>query len=211
MDNFVITISRYCGSGGSLIGKLLANELKVNIYDRNLLWLASEESGINESLFANADEKLKSSLLFRVSKKVYNGELIPPDSDDFTSQENLFNYQAKVLKELAKNESYVVIGRCANFILKNHPRLINVFLYADHDICVKRQIDKLHISQKDAEILIAQKNRNRKEYYKYFTGRDWDDMTNYDICLNTGILDDEGCIKQIKSYMKLKFGEDIDI
>ena len=105
----------------------------------------------------------------------------------------------------------MVIGRCANFILKNHPRLINVFLYADHDICVKRQIDKLHISQKDAEILIAQKNRNRKEYYKYFTGRDWDDMTNYDICLNTGILDDEGCIKQIKSYMKLKFGEDIDI
>ena len=211
MDNFVITISRYCGSGGSLIGKLLANELKVNIYDRNLLWLASEESGINESLFANADEKLKSSLLFRVSKKVYNGELIPPDSDDFTSQENLFNYQAKVLKELAKNESYVVIGRCANFILKDHPRLINVFLYADHDICVKRQVDKLHISQKDAEILIAQKNRNRKEYYKYFTGRDWDDMTNYDICLNTGILDDEGCIKQIKSYMKLKFGEDINI
>ena len=129
MENYVITISRCCGGDGSAIGKLLAKDLGISLYDRNLLTLASEESGINEELFANADEKVKNSLLYKVSKKVYNGELIPPYSGEFTSDRNLFNYQAKVLKELAKNEPYVVVGRCANFILKDHPKTVNLYIY----------------------------------------------------------------------------------
>ena len=91
MDKFVITISRCCGAGGTTIGKRLAADLGVSFYDKNLLHLASEDSGINEDLFANADEKLKGSLLYKVSRKVYQGELIPPESEDFTTNENLFN------------------------------------------------------------------------------------------------------------------------
>ena len=107
MEKFVIAITRTCGSGATSISKLLADDLGIEMYDRKLLQLASDDSGISEALFARADEHVKNSLLYRVSKKVYNGELIPPESDDFTSNDNLFNYQAKVLKELAERESYI--------------------------------------------------------------------------------------------------------
>lgn len=127
MDKFVIAITRTCGSGGTTIGKMLSKDLGINMYDRELLRLASDDSGINEALFANADEGVKNSLLYKVSKKVYNGELIPPESNDFTSNDNLFNYQAKVLRELADKESYVVIGRCADYILKDKPNIFKNF------------------------------------------------------------------------------------
>ena len=130
MEKFVITIARGYGSGGRTIGKMLAKELGVNCYDREILRLASDDSGINEELFAKADEKLKVSMLYKVAKNVYKGELIPPDSDRFVSNDNLFNYQAKVLKELAEKESYVVVGRCADFILKDRTNVIKIFVHA---------------------------------------------------------------------------------
>lgn len=136
MDKFVIAITRTCGSGGTTIGKMISKDLKINMYDRELLRLASEDSGINESLFANADEHVKSSLLYMVSKKVYEGELIPPESNDFTSNDNLFNYQAKILLELAERESYVVIGRCADYILKDNPNVFKIFIHASNEYCI---------------------------------------------------------------------------
>ena len=117
MENFVITISRCCGGNGSAVGKLLSERLGVALYDRNLLNLASEASGINQALFEQADEKVKNPLLFKISKSVYHGELIPPGRGDFTSDKNLFNYQAKVLRELASQESFVVVGRAGGFVL----------------------------------------------------------------------------------------------
>lgn len=110
MDKFVIAITRTCGSGATSIGKILAKNLGVEIYDRNILRLASDDSGISEELFARADEDQKQSLLFRASQKVYTGGLIPPEKEDFTSNNNLFNYQAKVLRELADESNYVVIA-----------------------------------------------------------------------------------------------------
>ena len=121
MKKFVIAITRRCGSGGTTIGSKLAEDYGIAMYDRELIHIASEDSGISEELFANADERIKNSLLYRVSKKVYQGELIPPESGDFTSNQNLFNYQAKVLRQLAEQESYVVIGRAADYVLKENP------------------------------------------------------------------------------------------
>ena len=102
MEHTVITIARGYGSGGRTLGKLLAEELGVNCYDRELLRMASEESGINEALFGEVDEKVKNTPLFGISKKIYKGEIFPPESDEFVSGDNLFNYQAKCIKELAK-------------------------------------------------------------------------------------------------------------
>ena len=116
MDKFVIAITRTCGSGATSIGKILAKNLGVEIYDRNILRLASDDSGISEELFARADEKLKKTLLFKVSRKSYGGEVIPPESADFTSNENLYNYQVKVIRSLAEQSSCVIIGRCADSV-----------------------------------------------------------------------------------------------
>jgi len=202
MDKFVIAISRCCGAGGTTIGKRLAKDFGVSFYDKNLLKLASEDSGISEAMFATADEKLKGSLLYKVSKKVYQGELIPPESDDFTTNQNLFNYQAKVLKELAEKESYVVIGRCADFVLKDHPKLIRIFLYADYDDCVEHEMAKHNISKKEAEKYVDKTDKFRSAYHKHYTGHDWMEMENYDICINTSAMEYEQAVELVEFYVK---------
>ena len=199
--NFVIAITRTCGSGATSISKQLADDLCIDLYDRKLLQLASDDSGINEALFAQADEHVKNSLLYRVSKKVYNGELIPPESDDFTSNDNLFNYQAKVLKELAEKESYICIGRAADYILRDNPNLITVFIYAPLEKCIDKEMDRLGINRKQAEKHILSTDKYRREYYKYHTGREWENPYNSDLCLNTGKLTYDQCVEVIKNYL----------
>ena len=105
MSGIVITIARQYGSGGRTIGQMLAKELGVEFYDRDILRLASEDSGINERLFNQTDEKPHKGILSKIVKRVYDGELITPDSKDFSSVDNLFNYQAKIIRELAQEES----------------------------------------------------------------------------------------------------------
>lgn len=206
-NNLVVAITRTCGSGATSISKILSERLKVNVYDRNLLRLASDDSGINEELFAKVDEHMKQSLLYRISKKVYNGELIPPDSDDFTSNDNLFNYQAKVLKELADNESYICIGRAADYILKDHPKLVSIYVCASLENCIKREMERLSYDAKKAEQHILSTDKYRGEFYKYHTGREWKDPRNYDLCLNTGKLTYEECVDIIENYIKTRFGD----
>lgn len=205
MGNYIITVARGYGSGGKTIGKMLAKELGINCYDRELLRLASDDSGINEELFAKADEKLKSSLLYKVAKNIYRGEIISPDSDDFISNDNLFNYQAKVLKELAGKESFVVIGRCADYILKDYENVIRVFVHAPMETCINTVVSLNGISKKEAEQLIQKTDKHRSDYYHYYTGNDWNDARNYDLCLNSKELGFDKCMELVKAYMNIKF------
>ncbi len=205
MERFVIALTRTCGSGGTTISKMLADDYGIDMYDRKLLRLASEDSGINEALFANADELTRNSLLYRVSKKLYHGELIPPESNNFTSDQNLFNYQAKVLKELAERESYICVGRACDYILKDFPNVLKVFVYAPTDICIENEMKRQGIERKAAEKYVNSNNKFRREYYKYHTGRIWEDPYNYDLCLNTGDLTHDQAVAIIKAYVKAKF------
>ncbi len=204
---FVVTIARQYGSGGRTVGEMLAKELGVHYYDRELLKLASDDSGINERLFAQADEKLKSTSLFRIAKKVYGGELIPPESDDFTSGDNLFNYQAKIIRELAEEESCVIIGRCADYVLKDCDHVLSVFVHAPKEFCVEQAGKKLNMSRRELEKFIAKTDKYRADYYKYHTGREWTDARNYDLCLNSSKLGYERCVQEIIAYMKVRMGE----
>lgn len=205
MEPYVITIARGYGSGGRTIGKLLAEELNIPFYDRELLRLASDDSGINEELFGKADEKLKKTLLYKVAKKAYKGELIPPDSDDFVSNDNLFNYQAKVIKELAENGPCVIVGRCADYILKDHKKVIRVFVHAPMESCVKTLEEMTGKSPKEIEKQITSIDKRRAMYYKYYTGRDWKNAENYDLCLNSSELGFEKCVSIVKDYLKIRY------
>lgn len=205
--NVVITIARQYGSGGKTVGEMLAKDLGIHYYDKELMKLASDDSGINEALFVKADEKVKSSLLFRVAKKVYQGELIPPESDDFTSNDNLFNYQAKIIKELAKQESCVIIGRCADFVLRDYDNVLSVFVHAPEDFCLEQAAKKHSMSTRELEKYIARTDKRRAEYYKYHTGREWTDARNYDLCLDSSKLGFERCVEEIKAYIRVRFGE----
>lgn len=209
MDKFVIAITRTCGSGATSISKILAKDYGIDLYDRELLKLAAKDSGINEQLFMEADERVRNSLLFKVSKKVYKGELIPPESNDFESDNNLFNFQAKVLKELAENESYICIGRAADFVLKDMPHVFKIFIYAPEVNCITKEMNRLGISREEAKKHIRQTDKFRSEYYKYHTGREWKNPYNYDLCLNTGNTSYEKCAEIIKAYVaeRMKDGE----
>ena len=200
MDKFVIAITRTCGSGATSIGKILAKNLGVELYDRNILRLASDDSGISEELFARADEDQKQSLLFRASQKVYTGGLIPPEKEDFTSNNNLFNYQAKVLRELADQSNYVVIGRAADYVLRDKPGLVRVYIYASREKCIEKEMRRQKNDWKSADRFIAKTDKYRRDYYRYFTGQEWEQMQNYDLCINTTQMSYEQAAKAIQDF-----------
>ena len=200
MDKFVIAITRTCGSGATSIGKILAKNLGVEIYDRNILRLASDDSGISEELFARADEDQKQSLLFRASQKVYTGGLIPPEKEDFTSNNNLFNYQAKVLRELADESNYVVIGRAADYVLRDKPGLVRVYIYASREKCIEKEMNRQKIDWKTADKFITKTDKYRRDYYRYFTGQEWENMQTYDLCINTTQMTYEQAAKAIQDF-----------
>ena len=204
MDNFVITIARGYGSGGRTIGKMLAERLGVHYYDRELMRLASDESGINEELFVKADEKLKKSLLFRIAKKTYKGEVIPPDNDEFVSNDNLFHYQAKVIKELAAQESCVIVGRCADYVLRDAENVIKIFVHTPFDDCVETLKGMSSLSEEEIKKKIISIDTHRADYYKYYTGRDWQNAANYDLCLNSSKLGFEKCVDIVVDYMNIR-------
>lgn len=203
--NFVIALTRTCGSGATSIGNILAKDYGIDLYDKNILRMASQDSGISEELFEKADETMKSSLLYAVTRKVYTGEIIPPESPDFTKNDNLFAFQAKVLRELAEKESFVCIGRGADYILKDFSRVVKVFVYAPLEDCIQSEMARLEISRKDAEKHIMEMDKHRRAYYKYHTGKEWESPYNYDLCLNTGEMSYEQCAKVIENYIKTKY------
>lgn len=204
-SSYVITIARGYGSGGRTIGKMLSEELGIPYYDRDLLRFASDDSGINQELFAKADEKLKKSLLFRIASKAYKGELIPPDSDEFVSNDNLFNYQAKIIKELAETESCIIIGRCADYILKDYPNVVKLFVHAPLEDCITTLKEMTGKPDRELEKQIASIDKHRAEYYKYYTGRNWVEAQNYDLCLNTRQIGFGKSVEIVKSYLDIRF------
>lgn len=205
MEKVIITFARQYGSGGKTIGEMLAKDMGINCYNREILRMASDDSGIREELFNKADERLKNSPLSAIAKKIYKGQLIPPDSDDFVSNDNLFNYQAKIIKELADQESCVIIGRCADFVLKDRPNVVSVFVHAPKDYCLLRAMERNSMTEKEMERFIAKTDKHRGEYYRYYTGHDWDDAKNYDMCLDSSKLGFEKCVEAIKEYVRIRF------
>ncbi len=209
MERYVITIARQYGSGGRTIGEMLADRLGIHFYDKELMKLASEESGINERLFNTADEKVKQSVFSKVFKteKAYKGGIETPDSDSFISDDNLFNYQAKVVKELAKKENCVIVGRCADYVLKDCDHVLSVFIHGPKDFCMQEAAKKINLTGKELEKFIAKTDKERADYYKYYTGREWTDARNYDLCLDSSKLGFERCVEEIIAYMDVRFGK----
>ena len=204
MGNTVITIARSYGSGGRTLGKLLAKELGINYYDRELIRMASDESGINEALFGEVDEKLKKSPLFRIVKKTYRGEIIPPESGEFVSDDNLFNYQAKVIRQLAEEESCVIIGRCADYALEERDDVLSVFIHADLEDRIKNVAKLNELTDNKAKDLIHKTDKRRASYYNYYTNKKWGDAESYDICINSSKFGVDGCVKAIKDFLELE-------
>ena len=198
MDKFVITVARETGSGGHNITRKLSEALGVPYYDRDLLRKASEFSGIHERLFGAADERIGLKEMLSAAEKVYTGEVLPPDSDDFTSTRNLFSFQAKIIKELAETESCIILGRCANYLLADRKDVLRVFIHAPLEAREERVASySLAWSPREVTKYIRLEDKRRASYYRYYTGEEWRDAAGYDLSLNSGELGEEGCVRRI--------------
>ena len=203
MDNFVITIARQYGSGGRTVGEMLAKKLGIGYYDKDIIRMASEDSGIHETLFGRVDEYSSAKKPLFGKNGIYSGELISPQSKDFTSDENLFNYQAKVIRQLAETESCVIIGRCANMILKDYSNVLRVFVYGDWDFRIREASKKLSGTTKDIEKFMHKDDKRKEDFCKRFMGVDWTDMTKYNLCLDNGTLGYKKCVEEIESALEI--------
>jgi len=207
MKNIVITIARQYGSGGKTIGEMLAKDLGISCYGREIIKMASEDSGISEQLFSRMDEQLDVGLFKKLTKNIYSGKLVPPESHGFVSEKNLFNYQAKIIKGLADQESCVIIGRCADFVLQDYENVASIFIHADEQFLMDRAMERNSMTTKEMKRHIEKINKHRSDFYKYYTGCDWSDARNYDLCINSTKLGFEKCVEEIKSYLKIRFEE----
>ena len=204
MRNFVITVARETGSGGHDITRKLSEVLNIPYYDRDLLRKASEVSGIHERLFGAADERIGLKEMLSAAEKVYTGEILPPDSDDYISTRNLFSFQAKIIKELAETESCIILGRCANYLLMDRPNVLKVFIHAPMEARTARVASySLAWSQREVVKYIRVEDKRRSAYYHYYTGEEWRDASAYDISLDSEVLGEDGCVDLIRRALPL--------
>ena len=207
MDKFVITVARETGSGGHNITRKLSEALGVPYYDRDLLRKASEFSGIHERLFGAADERIGLKEMLSAAEKVYTGEVLPPDSDDFTSTRNLFSFQAKIIKELAETESCIILGRCANYLLADRKDVLRVFIHAPLEAREERVASySLAWSPREVTKYIRLEDKRRASYYRYYTGEEWRDAAGYDLSLDSSALGEEGCVQRILDVLPRMLG-----
>ncbi|WP_455717606.1 cytidylate kinase-like family protein [Anaerosporobacter sp.] len=206
MNNYVITIARGFGSGGKEIATKLAKELQIPCYERQILTMASEMSGIDESEFVSVDEKLHGSYLVNLLKSVPYNTVVKPTEKDFVSDINLFNIQAEIIRKLAKTESCIIVGKCADYILGTNNNVISVYIEAPRSACVASIMNKMNVTEERAHQLIKKTDKYRSNYYKYYTGgKDWTNPINYDLVLNSYRIGREKCVELIKEYVTIKF------
>lgn len=202
----VITIARQYGSGGRSIGVMLAEKYGVPFYDKDIIRIASEESGIKEEYFGQVDEyvsKAKPSFFKRAG--IYKGGLLSPADKDYTSEENLFNIQAKVIRDLAAKGSCVIIGRCSNYILKDDPHALSLFVHASEEFRREKASEKLSMDGKKLEEYLVKDDKRKMDFYRRFTGGEWFDARNYDLCLNSSKLGYDKCIQEIEHRIKMMY------
>lgn len=201
---YTITISRQFGSGGREIGKALAEKLGISFYDKELISLAAKESGIDPQVFENVDEKATNSLLYSLSMGLYSFGNGFSSMGDLPVNDQLYMLQHKIIKKLANEKPCVFVGRCADYVLREQPNCINIFIYADLDYRVKRAIEIRGVDPDRAEQAVNKTDKTRANYYSFYSGKKWGRAENYDLCINSGLLTTEKCVELIADYVNIK-------
>lgn len=209
MDNYVVTIARGFGTGGKQIGMKLAEDLEINCYENRILTLASQYSGYGEDIFE--DEKLKGGLLVnRFLKNLPVTKAPKPNINKFSANRNTFEIQSKIIRQLADTESCVIIGKCADYVLKDYKNVVSVYIEAPREYTRAHIMERMNVYSDEADRLITETDKYRADYYKFYTGGNyWTNPVNYDITLNSMKLGEENCVEIIKETLRRKLKLDI--
>ncbi|RXK14660.1 hypothetical protein CP965_01130 [Halarcobacter mediterraneus] len=196
-ETFIITISREYGSGGHEIGQFLAKELKIPFYDKELIDLTAEKTGYTPEYIQENEQKLTNSLLYDLYEQNFtyvNDELPPKDV--------LFLIQSKIIRDICMKESCIIVGRCANFILKDHPNCVNIFIHANNEYR-KEKINKVYgVNPPFTDNDLKDSDEQRANYCTHFTKKDWRDVTNYHITLDSSLYGSKESAKKLIKLIK---------
>lgn len=197
--HLIINVGRQLGSGGRIIGNRIAKDLGIKFYDKEILDLAAQESGFDKKFFERNDENKGFLKTLFLSFSSLGGDNNPYANQ--LSDESLFKFQSDAIRKAAEKESCVFVGRCADYILRDMPNCINIFVTADMDDRVKRISSLLNISQKEAEKMCNDGDKNRANYYNFYTAKSWGKATSYDLCINSSVLGIDGTIELIEDFI----------
>jgi CMP/dCMP kinase len=200
----VITIARQYGSGGHLIGEKLAKKFGVPFYDRELIALAAKESGMSEEVFERADERAANSLLYTLIMGNYSFLNGVPMANGMPVNDRLFLLQSKIIKNVARSGPCVILGRCADHILGNRKHYFHVFVFADKDTREQRVIQDYGIKPELAPSKLNKEDKQRSEYYNFYTNKKWGDMQNYNMTVDSGIFGIDGTVELIAQAAELR-------
>ena len=195
MDKLIITIGRQYGSGGREVGRALAKSLNIPCYDKELLAIVAKESGFSEEVLASYDEKAVNNFYY-FQAGIYSGTQLP-------LHHQLFIAQLNTIKEIAERESCVFIGRCADYVLSDHPNCVNVFIQSDKESRMKRAISDYGIAEKDAKKVIHKIDKQREAYYNFYSTKKWGELVNYHLSIDSSI-GIENTAKLIESYIAMR-------
>ncbi len=202
---FTITIGRQLGSGGREIGRTMATRLGISYYDKELLQIASRESGLGKEFFEDMDEKKSHSIfggVFDVRNMVTEGHF----SGAYLSNETLFKIQSDVIRNLAEKESGLFLGRCADYVLKDFPQCLNIFVSADLNDRIKRVAELQQVTEGKARDLIEKTDRKRAGYYRFFSNKIWGAAESYHLCINSSVLGIHDTAEFLIWFTEKRFG-----
>ena len=199
-NDTIITISRQYGSGGRFIGRKLAEALDIPFYDKELITMSAEESGMSKEIFEKADEKAAKSLLYTLSMNAYllHGMAGVPD---LPLNDKVFLVQSEVIRKLAAKGPCVIVGRCADYVLRENPNCVNVYIYSDMEDRVSRATTYYNLSADRAQEQIQKTDKKRAAYYNFYTNLKWGRAENYDLSLNSAKIGVDGCVEVIRSFI----------
>lgn len=201
--NKIITITRQFGSGGHNIGKALAEKLDIPFYDKELISIAAKESGISPEVFKQVDEKATNSLLYSMSVGLFNYGNGFSATAELPVNDHLYILQHKIIKELAEKENFVVVGRCADYVLSDTPNVVKVFIYADLKSRIKRAVERHEIEPARAKQTVLKADKNRANYYSFYSGKKWGLAENYDLCINSTHINTDQAVEIILNYINV--------
>lgn len=202
--NLVITIGRECGSGGKKIGQMLAEQLGVKCYDKELLAVAAKNSGLCEELFESHDEKPTSSFLYSLVMDTYSLGYTTSAYMDMPINHKIFLAQFDTIKKLAEDESCVIVGRCADYALADYPNMISVFITANDEDKIAELKDLYKVDDAKAKDIMVKTDKKRASYYNYYSSKRWADAKSYDLCINSSVTGLDGAVKAIQEFAKIK-------
>lgn len=203
-NKYVITIGRQFGSGGRAVGEKLAKKLDIPFYDKELISIAAKESGLSPEIFNDVDETATNSLLYSLSTGMYSFGSGMLAMGDLPVNDKLYLLQHKIIKELAAKGPCVIVGRCADYILKDNPLCVNVFIHADIEYRKQRAVVVHNIEERRAETIINKTDKTRANYYSFYSGQKWGQPQNYDLCIDSAKLSDDQIVDLICAYIDIK-------